>query len=135
MRQRDLKALLTGAKTVRRNKEDAFNAEIVTTTELYDPLSRNRNQQVAMLSFHEVAGGTEYTGLADAALRDLELTGLMQLGRGILIGRLPSSAAQVSVDGSPARPVGHSAWVRFVIPVLQSDRAPDKVIPKANPSP
>lgn len=135
VRQRDLKALLTGAKTVRRNKEDAFNAEIVTTTESYDPLSRNRNQQVAMLSFHEAAGGTEYTGLADAALRDLELTGLMQLGRGILIGRLPSAAAQVTVNGSPARPTTHSAWVRIVIPVLQSDRAPDKVIPKASPAP
>ena len=136
--QRDLKALLTGEKQARRDKEDAFSAEktrITTTIEPYNSLSRNRAQQVAMLTFHEAAGGTEYTGLANAALRDLELTELMQLGRGVLIGRLPSSTAKVVVDGSPSLPAGRSTWVRFVLPVVQTDRAVEKNIPKLNEPP
>jgi len=133
--QRDLRALLTGAKQTRRNKEDAFNidkTEITTTNEPYNPLSRNRAQQVAMLSFHEVAGGAEYTGLGNAALRDLELTDLMQTGRGVLIGRLPSTAARILVDGAPTKPTGQSSWIRLVLPVVQSERAIEKNIPKLN---
>ncbi len=136
--QRDLRALLTGAKQTRRNKEDTFSTdktEITTTNEPYNPLSRNRAQQVAMLSFHEVAGGTEYTGLCNAAARDLELTDLMQLGRGVLIGRLPSPSAKILVDGSPTQPSGQSTWVRLVLPVVQSDRAVEKNSPKLNELP
>ena len=65
-------------------------------------------------------------------LRRLELTDIMQLGRGILIGRLPSSAAQVAIDGSSAAPKDRATWVRIVLPVLQSERGPDKTIPKAS---
>ncbi|HLJ10776.1 MAG TPA: hypothetical protein VKU82_06285 [Planctomycetaceae bacterium] len=130
VRQRDLKALLTGEKRTRRNKEDTYSTEILTTTEPYNALNRNRGQQLHMISFHEAAGGTGYTGLSHWALRGLELTELMRLGRGILIGRLRTGGSQVLVDGSPARPSSQSTWIRLVFPVSQSDRAPDKIIPK-----
>jgi hypothetical protein len=136
--QRDLKALLTGEKQTRRNKEDAFQtdkSDITTTIEPYNSLSRNRAQQVAMLTFHEAAGGTEYTGLGNAALRELEMTDLMQLGRGVLIGRLPSTAARIIVDGRPVQPTGQSTWVRLVLPVVQSERAVEKSVPKLNDPP
>lgn len=131
VRQRDLKALLTGEKRRRGSKEDTFSTEILTTTEPYNPLARSRGQQVAMLSFHEVAGGSEYTGLAHEALRGLELSELMRLGRGVLIGRLPSPRSRVVVDGREVKPASESTWVRFLIPIRQSERAPDKTIPKA----
>src|SRR4029077_8032424 len=114
--------LLTGEKQTRRSREDAFKTEIMTTTEAYNALDRNRREQVRMLSFHEIAGGVEYTGLAHAALRDLELTPLVQLGRGVLIGRLPAGSAQVVVDGNQPKPVRHETWVRLILPVLQSER-------------
>jgi hypothetical protein len=129
-RQRDLKALITGEQQTRRQKEGHFDSEITTTTEIYDPLNRNRRQQVRMLSFHEIAGGSEYTGLADAALRDLELSEIMQLGRGVLIGRMASPAAQVFVDGEASRPASRETWVRLVFPVLHPDRAVEKNIPR-----
>jgi hypothetical protein len=130
--QRDLKALLTGERRTRRGKDDDFSSHILSTTEVYNPMGRDRSQQVRMLSFFEAAGGSEYTGLANAALRRLELTDIMQLGRGVLIGRLPAASAQVAVNGSAAVPSDRATWVRIVVPVLQSERAPEKTIPKAS---
>jgi hypothetical protein len=130
--QRDLKALLTGERRTRRGKDDDFSSHILSTTEVYNPMGRDRGQQVRMLSFYEAAGGREYTGLANAALRRLEMTDIMQLGRGVLIGRLPAASAQVAIDGTPAVPSVRATWVRIVIPVLQSERAPEKTIPKAS---
>jgi hypothetical protein len=129
-RQRDLKALITGEQQTRRHKEGRFESEITTTTEIYDPLDRSRRQQVRILSFHQIAGGTEYTGLADAALRDLELSEIMQLGRGVLIGRLAAPAARVLVDGETSRPASRETWVRLVFPVLHPDRSVEKSIPR-----
>lgn len=131
VRQRDLKALMTGEKRTRRNKDDSYSTEILTTTEPYDPLGRSRGQLLAMISFHEAAGGSEYTGLANAALRGLELSELMRLGRGVLIGRLPATQSRVVVDGAEADPAQASTWVRFVLPIRQTERAPDRSIPKA----
>ncbi len=136
--QRDLRALLTGEKQARRGKEDAFSADsstITTTIEPYNALSRNRSQQVAILTFHNAVGGTEYTGLANAALRELEMTGIMQLGRGVLIGRLPASPSKILIDGRPLTPAGQSTWVRLVLPVVQSERVVEKISPRLNEPP
>jgi hypothetical protein len=136
--QRDLQALLTGQKQARRGKEDALSSDsstITTTVEPYNALNRNRAQQVAILSFHDVVGGTEYTGLANAALKDLELTSLMQLGRGVLIGRMPASPSKVLIDGSPSQTAGQSTWVRLVLPVVQSERVIEKISPRLNELP
>jgi hypothetical protein len=132
VRQRDLKALLTGEKRTRRNKEDTFSTEILTTTEAYNPLARSGGPQVAMISFHELAGGSEYTGLSNAALRGLEISDLMRLGRGVLIGRLAAPRSRVVIDGSEVEPARTSTWVRFVLPIRQTERVPDKVLPKAD---
>ncbi|MBI3866184.1 MAG: hypothetical protein HY290_30255, partial [Planctomycetia bacterium] len=130
---RELKALLTGERQMRRMKGNiASGGEITTTIEPYDPLGRNRSQQVAMVTFHEATGGTGYTGLANAALRELELTDLMQLGRAVLVGRRAAPAARVIVDGVPVTPTGHETWMRIVLPVVIRERAPEKMIPKAS---
>jgi hypothetical protein len=136
VRQRDLKALLTGEKQTRRKKEDETSklgsTEITTTIEPYQPLDRNRKQQVAILTFHEATGGSAYTGLTNAALRNLELTDLMQLGRAVLIGRIAASPARVVVDGKPAMPASQATWVRVVLPVTAKERVLEKNIPKAS---
>ena len=136
--QRDLRALLTGERLTRFKKTEAVNStEITTTTETYDPLGRDFDQQVRMITFHEAAGGSDYTGLSHTALRALEMTDLMQLGRAVLIGRLKSSPAKSSparivIDGGPVEPVDHETWVRLVLPVEHAATAPEKSIPKAS---
>jgi hypothetical protein len=130
---RHLRALLTSEKLTRLDKQaGSVGSEFMTTSEAYNPLGRDLDQQIRMISFHETVGGSEYTGLAHAALRGLELTDLMQLGRAILIGRVASSPARVLVDGAAIEPADHSTWVRLVLPVAQSRGLPDKFIPKAS---
>ena len=129
---RELRAFLTGERQTRDKKAGSVTSEIITTAEPYNPLGRDLGRQVRMLTFHEAAGGSEYTGLAHAALRGLELTSLMQAGRGILIGRIASSPARVIVDGAPVEPADHSTWVRLVLPIVQSTALPDRAIPKAS---
>ena len=131
-RPRELKALLTQEKRTRRSTEDAKTTEILATTEAYNPLGRNRGQQVAMVTFYEAAGGHDYTGLTNAALRGLELTDLMQRGRAVLIGRLAASPTDVLIDGVSVEPSARSTWVRLVLPVQQVERVLDKTLPKAS---
>lgn len=132
-RQRDLKALMTGEKRTRSQKNKT-ESEILTTTEPYNPLRHNWEELVSMVSFHRVAGGTQYTGLGHAALRSLELTPQMQLGRAILIGRVNLPAANVVIDDEVVKPFRRETFVRFVLPVKQLDQLPSKTIPKAGSS-
>lgn len=130
--QRELKALLTGEKRTRYTRKGQVDSEVLTSLESWNPLSRDLSDIMRMITFHQAAGGTEYSGLKHAALRDLELTPLTLLGRGVLIGRLETPVARVQVDGQPAD-VGHrTTFVRLVVPVVQLDRAAPNVIPKLN---
>lgn len=131
-RARELKALLTGERRTRKDTENKTKTEVLTTTAPYNPFNDNPVDLVQMLSFHQAAGGSEYTGLANAALRDLELTHLMRLGRGILVGRIRSPQARVSIDqAAAAAPDASVAFVRLIVPVTNRERTPAATIPKA----
>ncbi|RPI80676.1 MAG: hypothetical protein EHM42_11790 [Planctomycetaceae bacterium] len=129
---RELKALLTGERRTRYTRKGAVDSEVVTSVEPWNPLSRDLFDVLRMITFHQAAGGVEYTGLNHAPLRDLELTQLTQLGRGVLIGRLETPAAQVLIDGQTPVALNQSTFVRLVVPVVQLDRAAPNVIPKLN---
>lgn len=126
-RQRDLKALLTGAQTRRRQKSKT-ESEILTITEPYNPQSHDRSRIVPMLTFHNVAGGAQYTGLQHAALRELELTNLMNAGRAVLIGRARVPVSKVEINGKPSN-AQHETYVRLVLPVnFVHSAAPDQLM-------
>ncbi|MFN0051427.1 MAG: hypothetical protein ACKV0T_04505 [Planctomycetales bacterium] len=129
-RARDLKALLTGESRTRKDA-DSLRTEILTTTVPYNPLDVDRVDLVRMISFHQAVGGSEYTGLGHAPLRMLEMTHLMQLGRGILLGRMKSPTARVVIDGQSSEPADGMTFVRLVVPVQHRDRARSAIIPKA----
>jgi hypothetical protein len=129
-RARDLKALLTGERRTRRAK-DKWDSEVLTTTVPYNPTSQELGDLIQMISFHQVVGGSEYTGLGHAPLRQLELTPLMNLGRGILLGRIPAAAAaRVDIDGASANSGDARTFVRFVVPIQSLEHAPAESLPK-----
>lgn len=128
-RARDLKALLTGERRTRRAK-DKWETEVLTTTVPYNPLSQELGDLIQMISFHQVVGGSEYTGLGHAPLRQLELTPLMGLGRGILLGRIPVAAARVDIDGGSANSPAAETFVRFIVPVQSLEHAPAESLPR-----
>jgi NifB/MoaA-like Fe-S oxidoreductase len=125
---------MTGLRQTRRTSAN-YREEVESSTEAYDPLSHEPGTLVTMCTFHDEAGGTEYTGLTHRALRELDLTELMRLGRGILIGRMRAPTARVLVDGVEREPADRATFVRIIVPVRQIDASPAKHIPKAEKTP
>ncbi|MCY2966700.1 MAG: hypothetical protein NT069_24240, partial [Planctomycetota bacterium] len=70
-RQRELRALLTGERRTRKEQVGKIDGELVTSLAPYDSLGRDPMDILKMISFHQSAGGGEYTGLTHSALRDL----------------------------------------------------------------
>lgn len=129
-RRRELRALLTGETKERREKGDKLNStEVFTTTAAYDPLSRDWGDLVRIASFYAAAGEREYTSLGNAGLNDLDLTNLMRLGRGVLIGRIKREPSLIEIDGQPASPETRETFVRFVVPVQHRERKVERVLP------
>lgn len=127
-RRRDLRALLTGERREQR-PGDTQHGDMYVTTIPYDPLDHNWADLVQIASFFEAAGGKEYTTLANAGARHLDLTGLMRLGCGVLIGRVGPPANRVTVDGQPAEPAERHTYVRFVFPVTQREGDVERTLP------
>jgi hypothetical protein len=136
-RQRELKALLTGTRAERVKTQRKLDSEIQFRAEPYDPLSHHLGDLVRMLSFHEAAGGSTYTGLNHTALDELELIAPMQMGQAIMLAQVDLTAATVELDGTTVEPVRRETFVRFLLPVRQREGGrimsipnPEKVLNK-----
>lgn len=119
--QRDLRGVLTRAVTHREHREGVQGLTIRETQSRYDPLDRDPLAVCQMLTFHQAAGGSDYSGLSNHMLANHDLTPQLQLGRAVLFGRLtPPSGTTISRDGQPAHPDRHDVFVRIVLPVESS---------------
>jgi hypothetical protein len=82
-----------------------------------------------MVMFHEAAGGRAYTGLLHRHRGEVDLSDHLQTGRAVLVGRAPSPAVRLTVNGQT--PVGKEegqqwTYFRMVFPVqLRGDRGGD----------
>jgi hypothetical protein len=115
--QRVLSNFLTG---VTSRASDSSQPDLVREEKMpYDPLSLNTDTIVRMITFHQEAGGTEYTGLENSTLRALDLSDLLDLDRAVFMGRIDMPAATVSIDGAPVEADRSATYVRIVLPVSQ----------------
>ncbi len=118
--QRDLESYLTGVRTIEVQLRLGEGGEAIRQQQAaYDPLSRDPAYIVRMLSLHEAAGGTAYTGLTNTALSEFDLSGLIGLNRAVLIGEIDSATATVELDGTPVPPTRSRTFVRIVLPIRQ----------------
>lgn len=144
----DLRSTLTGVRLTNEEKSDSTGTREISEQTDYDPQSRDRQQLVRIISFHELAGGKGYTGLDNYALAKLELTGLMHLQRAVLIGRVQSPATRLlrQTDNSSdekieIEPQQRHTFLRIVLPVRQPklESAPINgnvnTLPTSNPQP
>ena len=119
VRRRALGGLLTQVNTA--EEEDDLGTTYRRVRGSYDARSRDAAAVLRMLSLHDRAGGSGYTGLRNTALQRLDLSPLVGLNRALLIGRLRTPLTTVTADaGTP--PAGESAggsvtWVRVILPV------------------
>jgi hypothetical protein len=128
--QRELRGVLTRAVTHRERRDGTTGLTIREAETRYDPLDRDPTVVCQLLSFHQAAGGADYSGLSNHLLTDHDLTRQLQLGRAVLFGRLtPASGAAIERDGQPMTPNRHDVFVRIVFPVKTIGEIP-RVLPK-----
>lgn len=102
---------------------DGKREETVVSRENYDPLNLDPFDILRVTSFHDVAGGSGYTGLHLQAMPGGDLSPLVELDRAVLFGKLRVRSATFKVDDRPAPIQDHNAFVRVVIPVERKARS------------
>lgn len=113
---RELEGYLTGT-TQRYLKTRDDLQELVREQLPYDKSSRDPGYVLQMLTFFQAAGGKQYTGLENRALRSFDLTPLLGLNRAVLVGRVEVPAAEVRVNDTVATPEKQWTFVRLILPV------------------
>jgi len=100
-------------------KMEQVQLEVAT----YDAGEFDPNRLIRFLSFHQAAGGSAYTGLANAPLAKLDLSRMLDIGpdKGIdcavVIGRLETPAMNYEINGAGVKPAGSWTFVRGILPV------------------
>ncbi|QDU40013.1 hypothetical protein Mal4_43670 [Maioricimonas rarisocia] len=120
IRSRMLKGFLTGVTLALVKRQEGTGEDVVRNRESYDPLERDPYRIVRMLSFYENAGGADYAGLSNDAVRQLDLSHLLDLQRAILFGRIDRTAATYTIDGESAGDDARETFVRIVLPVRRA---------------
>jgi hypothetical protein len=117
--QRELSGYLTGATQTMVTTQGGRLEEMRTEHEDYDPVNRDPLRILRMLTFHNEAGGTVYTGLGNGALRQFDWSPLLDLNRAVLVGRVRRPLTRWKVDGQAVEPDQSFTFVRVVLPVKQ----------------
>jgi hypothetical protein len=89
----------------------------------YDQRSFDVPRMVEIMTAHELVGGRTYTNLANRYQHFVDLSGHVQRGRAVLIGRVETPATELTRDGQPlATPDCTQRWTfyRYVIPVTKN---------------
>lgn len=125
-----LRGQLIGLTTSSAMAETGIKATITVERTNYDPLSRDAAVICKILSFHEAAGGTAYTGLTNAPLSRCDLSPLVKLNRAVVYGRMSRPMAAMTVDGNAPGIERQDTFVRLILPVRIRVRSRD-----SSPSP
>lgn len=147
--QRELNGYLTGTIATRvKSKQPKGDDQVIVEQTPWNPLHHDALDVLRMVTFHDKAEGTSYTGLSNDGLRQWELSPLLDLNRAVLFGLLetpagtlevadggkPSEGADGSSNGAAVRGARTVTVVRLVLPVMQTGTALDE-LPDYNPNP
>jgi hypothetical protein len=88
----------------------------------WDPRSTDAERILRMIMFHDAAGGERYTGLSNRLLAELDLSGHLNAGRAILVGRADRPLTMSSGGESLASSYDQShTFCRIVLPVARAE--------------
>lgn len=125
---RDLRGYLTGTRQVKVKSDDPNEkTRIVVEQEAYDLFSTDPKQIIRMLSFHEIAGGQDYTRLQNSALHRLDWSPSLHPYRAVLYAVLEtadrkSQPVNWSLNVGHGDDDTHTTIVRCLLPVkLKND--------------
>jgi hypothetical protein len=111
---------LTGLKRHYDDTRTVAADGIYLEQDSYDPLTRDSDQIVRILSFHESAGGKEYTTLTNHLLQALDFSAQVRTNRAVLFGRIAVKGSAFALDEENIEPSRHAAYVRILLPVERS---------------
>ena len=117
-----LRGFLTGAQfhlVQQPTKRKQIGEEFSTSEASWDSSSTDIATIVRMLTLHDMAGGSEYTGLTNSVLSDLELSRCLALDRVILLGRIEEPHSSLMIDGETVTPDRRDTFIRVLLPVEQ----------------
>jgi hypothetical protein len=88
----------------------------------WDETTRNVPRIIEMLMWHGAAGGRGYTGLLHRYQGDIDLSEHLRTGRAVLIARVETPAAELTLDGQMVNDaVRRWTWYRVVFPVAAEE--------------
>jgi hypothetical protein len=119
---RILRRYLVGLGYVLNAGNGASRDDSNPSRETYDPLNRDSLGLIRAITFHEAAGGREYTGLGNFSLSRSDFSPLLPLNRAVLLGRVAGPATRLAVDGEEIIPVDSSTFIRIILPVGPASR-------------
>ncbi|HEX3871110.1 MAG TPA: hypothetical protein VHV77_11770, partial [Pirellulales bacterium] len=98
------------------------NKSILQASEPYDPAGLDIATIVQTMMFYDALGGRGYTGLGDGQQRFVDLSGLLDLGRAVLVARLPPTDSLGGTwsdadEDLPAENLRRWKYCRVVLPV------------------
>jgi hypothetical protein len=118
-----LQRVLVGGHSIVIDRGDAVGGDTSTPgRRSWDPLDRDPLQLVRMITFHEAAGGREYTGLTNSTLARSDLSHLLPLHRAVLLGRITGPGLRLA-GGEEPEVVDSSTFVRIILPVRSAASA------------
>eukprot|EP00913_Durusdinium_trenchii_P008912 g8378.t1 len=129
VRTADLRSTLTGVRLTKEQKTESKGTREISEQAEYDPHSRDAEYLLRILTFHNAAGGYEYTGLNHHALGGLELSGLLHLQRAILIGRVKLPASRLLRHGEDSEQ-GTAVTAQRPTPVDRHDNIQPSGVPE-----
>ncbi len=114
----DLKTWLNGSRIVRDDgSTQRSNRGSTQVNTPYDKSSTDPHYILTMASLFDVAGGSDYTGLAQSLLRQMELSDTIRLNHAVLIGLTETPATSLAVGDRTIEPTNSRTVVRLLLPV------------------
>lgn len=124
VRLREINGYLTKtvARQFQKTQPGSDNADSIRLEQVpYDPLAEGNadplGEILRILTFHQMVGGKQYTGMENHAFRDMDLSGRLGLNRAVLYGRLDWNPAQLQIEGHELTDNKPETFIRIVLPV------------------
>ncbi len=132
-----LKGVMIGLKQSAIYRERGKRTDASVTRDTYNIYDDDPFLLLRMISFHQAAGGLDYTHLDNQSNAELDLTQLIQQHRAVLFGRIEEPSVSFKIDGKEPASKLNETFIRLIYPVEKklrnNDAAPDadflKVVP------
>ncbi|MCA8988634.1 MAG: hypothetical protein KDA78_13380, partial [Planctomycetaceae bacterium] len=127
IKQRELSAYLTGTTKQLVKREKGVGEDLIIRQLDYDVFATDLEYIASLLTFHQMAGGSDYTHLTNLELTSWDMSEQLRLGRAILFGRIELPEGELAIRDEQISVGKREAFVRFVIPVNRRQTGIEKL--------